>query len=101
MRAPLTPATAGRAVGVSVRVDMSGNRFLADDLQAEALEAHDALLGVGQEHHFLDPEIDQDLGADAIVAKLAARWPDALAAAPALLTQHDRRRFADQHQDAP
>src|SRR6516165_5027809 len=97
MRAPLTPATAGRAVGVSVRVDMSGDRLLADDLEAEAFEANDALSAVRQQHHLLDPEVDQDLRTDAIVAQLAARRLDALAGAPALLREHDGRRLADQH----
>src|SRR5258708_2936102 len=111
MRAPFTPSTAGRAVGVSVRVDMSAlqrsasgaprYRLLADDLEAEALEANHALLAVGQQHHLLDAEIDQDLGADAVIAQLAAGRLDALAGAPALLAQHDGGRFADHHDDAP
>src|SRR5471032_1108437 len=110
MRAPFTPATAGRTVGFSVRVDMisplgsferaAGNRLLADDLEAEAFEAHDALLAVGQQDHFLHAEIDQDLGADAVVAQLAARHLDVLAGATALLGQHDRLRLADQDDDA-
>jgi hypothetical protein len=78
MRAPLTPSTAGGPSDVSVRVDIAassartaGHRLLADDLQPEALDADDALLAVGQQDHVLDPEIDQDLGADAVVAQLA------------------------------
>src|SRR5260221_12731939 len=111
MRAPLTPATAGRVVGVSVRVDMSehlwpvggaaGNRLLTRDLEAEALEADDALLAVGQQDHLLDAEIDQDLGSDAIVAQLAARGLDGLARAATLLGKHHRDRLTDQHDDAP
>src|SRR5216683_8150476 len=103
MRAPFTPSTAGRAVGVSVRVDIlalqrsaSGaarHRLLADDLEAEALQSNHALLAVGKQHHFLDAEIDQDLGADAVVAQLAAGRLDALAGATALLAQHHGRRL--------
>src|SRR5882757_2267535 len=106
MRAPFTPATAGLTVGFSVRVDMAllgrsaGNRLLAGDLEAEAFEADDALLAVGQQDHFLHAEIDQDLGADAVVAQLAARHLDVLAGAAALLRQHDRHRLADQHDHA-
>src|SRR5689334_2753961 len=102
MRAPFTPATAGRAVGVSVRVDMAsgpvavgrsaGNRLLADDLEAEALEADDTPLAVGEQHHLAHAEIDQDLGADAVVAQFAARGLDRLAGATALLGQHHRQR---------
>ena len=47
-----------------------------------------------------DAEIDQDLGADAVVAQLAARGRDRLAGAAALLGQHDGQRLADQHDDA-
>src|SRR5690348_4959830 len=108
MRAPFTPSTAGRAVGFSVRVDIvpsalrraAGHRLLADDLEAEALDADDALLAVGQQHHLLDPEIDQDLGADAVVAQLDARRGDRLTGAAALLGQHHGEWLADQHDDA-
>src|SRR5471032_1623102 len=103
MRAPFTPATAGRTVGFSVRVDMisplgsfgraAGNRLLADDLESEAFEADNALLAVRQQDHFLHTEVDQDLGTDAVVAQLAARHLDILAGAPALLGQHDGRRL--------
>ena len=75
----------------------AGNRLLADDLEAEAFEADDALLAVGQQDHFLHAEVDQDLGADAVVAQLAAGRLDLLAGAAALLGQHDGERLADQH----
>src|SRR5476649_937935 len=94
MRAPFTPATAGRTVGFSVRVDMdllgrpAGDGLLADDLEPEAFEADDALLAVRQQDHFLHAEVDQDLGADAVVAQLAARHLDVLAGTTALLGQH-------------
>src|SRR4030088_1649593 len=78
----------------------AGDRLLADDLEAEALQADHALLAVGQQHHFLHADVDQDLGADAVVAQFAAGRLDALAGAAALLGQHDGDRLADQHDDA-
>src|SRR5260221_10459822 len=99
MRAPFTPSTAGRAVGVSVRVDMvsvlrslsgaAGHRLLADDLEAEAFQADHALAAVGQQDHFLDAEIDQNLGADAVVAHLLAGRGNRLALTAALLCHAD------------
>src|SRR5262245_56036534 len=102
MRAPLAPATTGRAVEVSVRVDMSGrgrDGLLPNDLEPEAFKADDALSAVRQQHHFLDSEVDQYLRPDTIVAQLAAGRLDAFARAAALLGQHDGRRLADQHDD--
>src|SRR5262249_20405801 len=69
--------------------------------QPEPFKSDHTLPAVRQQHHLLDPEIDQDLGADAVVAQLAAGRLDRLAGAPALLGEHDGRRLADQHHHAP
>ena len=43
--------------------------LLANHLQTETFETDNALLAVGQQHHLLDPEVDQDLRADADLAR--------------------------------
>src|SRR5882672_195270 len=43
------------------------------DVQTVALEADDLLRVVGQELQVLDPEVDQDLGADAVIAQVGVK----------------------------
>src|SRR3546814_11692779 len=58
------------------------DRALPDDAQAVTLEAHDGAPGVRQQDHVAHAEIQQDLGADAVVAQLAAGLGLAVEARP-------------------
>ena len=46
------------------------DRDALGDVKTVALEADDLLRIVGQEPEVLDPEVDQDLGSDAVVAEI-------------------------------
>ena len=55
------------------------DRALLDDLEAIAVEADDRALGIGEQDHPADAEVEQDLGTDAVVAqpRLLARPAEA------------------------
>jgi len=46
---------------------------LFDDVQAVAFQADDGAAPVGQQDHVLDPQVQKDLGADAVIAQFALR----------------------------
>ena len=41
---------------------------MGHDIQPIALQADDGAADVGQQHHVLDTEVQQDLGADTVIA---------------------------------
>src|SRR4029450_2131316 len=49
------------------------DRYALRDVQTVALEDNDLLRVVGQELEILDPEVDEDLGADAVAARAAVK----------------------------
>src|SRR5690242_18609357 len=49
------------------------NRLVRHDVQPIPLQADNGAAHVGQQHHVLDPEIEQDLRADTVIAQRARR----------------------------
>ena len=73
---------------------------LLDQFQAVALQPHDGALGVGQQHHLGDPEVEQDLRADAVVAQLGRR-PLGASHPAHPVGQAGGAGLTQQHHDAP
>src|SRR3954454_7499773 len=76
------------------------DRALFDHVQAVAFKADDGARVVDQQHHVPDPEIQQNLRTDAIIAQFPRwRWP-ADTQPPHALGQRGRAMLADEHDDA-
>src|SRR5689334_15317359 len=89
-------AAAGAIVSAAPRQDGA----LSDNAEAVAFEADDPMVGVREQDHVPNAEIEQDLRADAIVAQLRLRrGPTVEPAHP--FRQARRERLAKQHDDPP
>src|SRR3954464_7170788 len=92
--------TCGASAIVSSLARRRGDRPLADDGEAIAVEPDDGAMRVGQKDHVAYPEIEENLRADAVVAQLGYRIVALLDEAAHAVEQRGRQGLAQQHDDA-
>src|SRR5258708_2196931 len=73
---------------------------LLDDGEAVAIEPDDGAVGVRQQDHLAHAEIEEDLGADAVVAQLGDGIAAVFDEPPHAIEQAGRQRLAEQDDNA-